>query len=125
MAFRIIYDHIMTAAQYINKAYHSLVTIIQKDGIFFHFKFSQFCFQLFMVITVSTHHTGTHGAGKAKFGCGFCILFSYFRMIGQTEIIIQTPYDHFLATEYHTAADYLLPVLEKQNNHELFHDADQ
>src|SRR5206468_11464625 len=61
-----------------------------------------------MIIAVSTHHACAHGKGQAKLFRCLRICLPYFRMIGQTKIIIQAPNDHFLAAEYHAATDLAL-----------------
>src|SRR5258705_6652227 len=103
MTFGIIYNYIMAAAQHINEADHSLVTVVQQYRIFFVNEGSEFSFQLFMQVTVATHHAGAHGLRQSIFFSSIGIRFSYFRMIGKAEIIVQAPYNNIFATEFHAA----------------------
>src|SRR5687768_13595855 len=58
-----------------------------------------------MIITVAAHHAGAHWQRKSKLFCSICVGFSYFGMVGQPEIIIKAPDDHFLAAEFHAAGN--------------------
>src|SRR5690606_27322568 len=91
MAFGIVYDHIMAAAQYVYDAYHTLVAIVQQNSIFFLYKFSELTFQLFMIICIAAHHTCAHRQGQSELCSSFSIGFTYLGMIGKPEIIVQAP----------------------------------
>src|SRR5215207_4815904 len=105
MAFRIVYHHIMTAAQHIDDAYHSLVTIVKECCIFLTYKFGKFSFKLFVVVAVATHHAGTHWVGEAELFGAISIGFAHIRVVGKAQIIVQAPYHYFLSTKLHAAAN--------------------
>src|SRR5690349_16693680 len=106
MTFGIVNDHIMTAAEHINDAYHTLVTKIEEAGIFFPFKFGQFFFELLVKIGIAAHHAGSHRGGQSVLFGSVGIRLPDLRVIGQTEVVIQTPYNYFLSAEFHPAADF-------------------
>ncbi len=98
----------MTTTQCIYRTHNALVTVVKQNGILLIFNLRKLLFQLFMVITIATHHAGPHWQCQSKFLCCFCIHFTYFRMTRQTKIIIETPYNHFLAAKFHTAVYFTL-----------------
>ena len=106
MAFPIVNDHIMTAAERIYYRYHTLVAIVQQAGVFLSFKFSQLFFQLFMIIAVPAHHAGAHRVGQSILFGRIGIGFTYFGVIGKAQVIVQAPNDYFLSAEIHPAADF-------------------
>src|SRR5580693_4580350 len=105
MRFRIINDHIMSCTQHINDADHTLISVIQQCGVLFIDEFCKLFFKLFMLVTVPAHHSGAHRGRQSEIGSTFCIGFANLGMIGQSKIIIEAPYDHFLPPKLHAAAD--------------------
>jgi len=65
------------------------------------FKCSQFLFKLLMVYGLPRHHPGAHGRSQAVFCGSLGISLPYFGMIGQTQVIVETPYKHFPSLEFH------------------------
>src|SRR5450432_2608759 len=59
-----------------------------------------------MMIAVATHHTRAHGSCQTKGSRSFSICFSYFGMICKSQIIVQTPYDHFLSAKFHPVSNF-------------------
>src|ERR1041384_1314098 len=57
-----------------------------------------------MICRVATHHTGAHWGSKAIFCRRVRICLTYFRMISETQVIIQAPYDLFYTAELHAVA---------------------
>ena len=68
-------------------------------------KFGQLMLQLFVEIGMTRHHSRTHGIGRTIFCRSFSIYFSNFGMIGQAQIVIDTPSDDLFPHKVHAVAD--------------------
>ncbi len=101
MCFRVVNNHIATVKQSVYGRDHALVSEVKEECIFFLFKIGQLPFQLFMEACVAAHHAGAHRVGKSPFGGSFCVCIPYFRMIGQTQVVVKGPGKHLLPLECH------------------------
>src|SRR5258707_2152111 len=104
MTFGVIDDDVMTTADGIDGAHYPLITIIEQGGVLFFFESCQLPFQLFVIVAIATHHTGSHGGGHTVLDGCFAIHLADLRMVGQAQIVIQAPYDLFFSTKDHPAA---------------------
>lgn len=105
VAFGVVYDNVMTAADGVDGAHDTLISIIEEGGVFLTFESGQLSFELFVVVAVSAHHAGTHGGCHAELGGGFCVYFAYFRVISEAKVVVKAPNYFFFSAEFHAAAD--------------------
>ncbi len=112
MTFSIIDDHIVAAADGVDGAHDTLITVIEEGGVFFSFKSGQFTLQLFVVIAVSAHHARAHRCGHAEPAGGLGVNLTNFGMIGESQVVVQAP-DYFLfSTENHAASNFTFQLWE-------------
>src|SRR6185437_7569255 len=81
MAFRIIYDHVVPAADGIDRTHYSLITV------------------------VTTHHSRAHRGRQPKTGRCFRVYFPDIGVVGQAKIIVETPNNFLFSPEKHPATD--------------------
>src|SRR5690606_15047113 len=105
VAFRVIHDNVVSAAEDVYQAHHSLISIVDQYGVFLIFECCQFFFELLMKTTVSAHHARAHREGKPICFSRFGIRFSYFGVIGKPQVVVEAPHDHFFSTEPHAVTD--------------------
>ncbi|MNS81574.1 hypothetical protein D3C72_1152880 [compost metagenome] len=102
MRIYVIHYNIVFSHQGINDRYHSLVAEIQKISRLFHYEGSKLVFQLLVILGMSAHHTGTHRIGRSISCCCFRICLAYFRVVGQSQIIVKTPVQNILPVKFHS-----------------------
>src|ERR1700678_2431223 len=105
MAFGIVHDHVVPAANGIYRTHNTLITIVEQGCVFFSFEFGEFLFQLLVVIAVPAHHSGAHWGRHSKTRSGFRIHFPDLLMVGQAKIIVKTPNYLLFSAKNHSAAD--------------------
>ena len=113
MGFRVINDHVLAVDDGLDQGNHALVSEIEQVSRFFAHKFSDLFFKLFMINCLAGHHPGAHLVSETKFCCRFRIGFPDFRVVGQSKIIVQAPYQPFLALVHHSAGDFPFQFREK------------
>ena len=104
VAFGVIDDDVVAAADGVDGAHYALVSVIEQSGVFLFFKGGQLVLQLFVIVAVSAHHTRAHGGSHAEFCGGFCVDLTYFGVVCKTKIIVEAPNYFFFSAEVHAAA---------------------
>ena len=88
---------------------HTLITVVEQEGILLADKLCQFALELLVVLGLAAHggsHTelcGTCGIGLAHLG-----------VVGQTEVVVKAPVEHHLTAETHVGADLALQLRERE-----------
>ena len=95
----------MTVHECINSRNYALVTEVEQECIFLLLEVGKLSLELLVKRGVAGHHTASHRIGKAPFCCSFCIYLSDLRMIGETQIVVETPAEYLLAVEYHVGTE--------------------
>ena len=112
MSFVIVDNDIMGAGQGIDGRHDALVTEVEQIGGFFLLEVGQLMFEMLVHTGVPRHHTGTHGSGEAVFGGGFGIHTTNFRVVSQTQIVVQTPAEYLPAVEGHARSKFAFQTRE-------------
>src|SRR4030043_1543070 len=86
----------------IDNGNHPLIPVIEQVGRFLFYKFGCHLFKFLMVGCVSRHHSCSHRISESVLCSVFCISFPYFRIVCQSEIIVQAPVKYFLSSEFHS-----------------------
>ena len=59
-----------------------------------------------MQFGLARHHTGAHRVSQAPAGGGIGVGFAHFGVIGQAEIVVDAPANHFFAFENHAITQF-------------------
>ena len=85
---------------------HALIAEIEQEGVLLAYEGGQLAFQLLVIFGLAAHHAGTHRSRHAELGRTPGIGFAHLRMIGEAQIVIQTPIEHHLPAETHVRPQF-------------------
>ena len=112
MALTVIDNHIMAAHQCLNGTLTPLITEVEQEGILFLHEVREVLLQFFMKLGLPTHHARPHGISHSPIlGC-IGVRFADIRMVGQSEVIVDTPNQHFFPPKHHPIGDVALKLGE-------------
>ena len=106
----IVDHHVTRGQQAVDDREHALVAEVEQEGILLADKLGQFTLQLLVVLGLTAHHAGSHRGGHAELGGTLGIGLAHLGMVGQSEVVVQTPVQHHLAPEFHVGADLALQL---------------
>jgi hypothetical protein len=104
MAFRVVHYHIVAGKQRVDYRHNALVAIIEQITVFFSDKMGQFGFQFAVLTGFARHHARAHWVREAPFGGAFGIGLAYFGVVGEAQVIVDTPTNYFTAFKKHSIA---------------------
>ena len=104
VGFGVVHNHVLAAHQRVDDGEHGLVAEVDQVGCRTLDESCQAVFQLDVPLGLAGHHAGAHGSRHAELCRGFGIRLAHFRVVGQAEVVVQTPVQHFLAVELHVRA---------------------
>ena len=110
----IIYNHVVTTNQRVDGGQNALVTEVKQERSLFLLERRQTTLHLFVQGRLTGHHTATHRISHAPLGGCLCIGLTHLRMVCQTEIVIQTPAQHFLAIKAHVRSQLAFQLRESK-----------
>ena len=108
----IVDHHVTRGQQAVDDREHALVAEVEQEGILLADKLGQLTLQLLVVLGLTAHHAGTHRGGHAELGGTLGIGLAHLGVVGQSEVVVQTPVQHHLAPEFHVGADLALQFRE-------------
>ena len=110
MRFCIIHNYISPIYNGIYTTHDALITKVEQHGIFSANKRTDYFFQFIVFSGVSTHHSGTHRVTHSIHSGGLSIYPSHFGMVYKTEVVVKTPYNHFLSSETHSRSQLTIQL---------------
>ena len=113
MAVGVVHHHVVAVQQAVDGRHDALVTVVDHATVFLVYELGQFLFQLFVVFGLSGHYACAHRVSHAVFGSGFRVGFAHLGVIGQSEVVVQTPAQHFFAVEHHAGTDLAFQLGEQ------------
>ena len=112
MVFSIIYDNVVTAYQSVDRRHDSLITEVELEGSLFLLECSKAALQFLVEVGLSCHHPASHRVCKAPLCSGFSISLADFRMVCESEVVVETPAEHILTVELHIWSEFALKAWE-------------
>ena len=104
----IVYDNIVTPYKCVDGRYNTLITEVEFESSLFLLELSQTAFELFVKVSLAGHHTATHRVGKTPACSCLGVDFADLGVVGQTEIVVETPAKDILSVELHVRAQFTL-----------------
>jgi hypothetical protein len=112
VGFGVVDDHVAAIDKGVDGRKDALVAEIEQEGGFLAHEVAELLLQLFVVYRVAAHHAGTHGIGQAILLGGSRIDLAYLGVVGQAEVVVQTPDNALLALEDHAWGDFAFQLGE-------------
>ena len=110
----VVHHHVARREQAVDDRNHALVAEVEQEGILLAHELGQLALQLLVVFGLATHHAGTHGGRHAEFGRTVGIGLAHLGVVGQAEVVVQTPVQHLLAAERHVGTDLAFEFRESE-----------
>ena len=101
MVLCVIDYHVVTAHEGIDGGNYSLVSEVEFEGGFLLLESGETALKFLMKMSLACHHTASHRVGKSPACCSFSICLADFRVVCQTEIVVEAPAEHLLSVEFH------------------------
>ena len=101
----IVDHHVARRQQAVDDRNHTLVTEVQQEGILLADELGQFALETLVVDGLAAHHAGAHRGRHAELRGTLGVGLADFGVVGQPEVVVQTPVEHLLAPESHVGAD--------------------
>ena len=108
----IVDDDVTRREQAVDDREHTLVAEVEQEGILLADEGGQLALELLVVFGLTAHHAGAHRGGHAELGGTLGIGLADLGVVGQAEVVVQTPVEHHLAPEKHMGADLALEFRE-------------
>ena len=105
MRFGIVDHHVARRQQAVDDRNHALITEVQQEGVLLADELGQFALETLVVDGLAAHHAGAHRGRHAELCGTLGVGLADFGVVGQPEVIVQTPVEHLLAPESHVGAD--------------------
>ena len=103
--FGVIDHYVAAREQAIDDRYHALITVVEQEGVRLADEGRQFAVELLVPFGLAAHHAGTHRSRHAEFRGAFGVGLAHFGMVGQAEVVVQAPVQHFATAEHHPRTD--------------------
>ena len=102
----VVHDDIVAVHQRVDDAHHALVAEVEQQRVGLVHEVGQLVFQLLVQGGVAAHDARAHRVGHAVLGGAFGVGLAHFGVVGQAEVVVQAPGEHFFAAEHHAGLDF-------------------
>ena len=104
----VIDDDVVTRGEGVDGRNDTLIAEIVQEGVFLLLELRELALESLVIAGVARHHTRAHRIREAPLCGGLGIGLADLRMVGQSEIIVETPVEHRHAVESHMRAELTL-----------------
>ena len=104
MGLGVVNNHVVTVHKSIDSGYDALISEIEEESVLFLLKLGELSLQSLVKGRLPGHHPGAHGIGKTPAGRGLSVYLADLGMVGQSEIVVETPAENLMTVESHSGS---------------------